>query len=136
MFIKLIDGVPVNYTMAQLRQDNPHTSFPQNVPAETLAEYNVYPVTRTPMPSYNTLTQSVRAVTPVQIGDEWVQQWEVVDYPIGIQVQKIKEARAAAYREEADPLFFKWQAGEGSKEEWEASRAAIRARYPYPEGEA
>jgi hypothetical protein len=42
-------------------------------------------------------------------------------------------ARAAAYRDEADPLFFKWQAGEGTQEEWEAKRAEIRGRYPYPE---
>jgi hypothetical protein len=39
--------------------------------------------------------------------------------------------RAAAYVSEADPLFFKWQAGEGTKEDWEAKRAEIRARYPY-----
>jgi hypothetical protein len=41
--------------------------------------------------------------------------------------------RAAAYRDEADPLFFKWQAGEGTQDEWEAKRAEIRGRYPYPE---
>ena len=41
--------------------------------------------------------------------------------------------RQAAYAQEADPLFFKWQAGEGTKEEWEAKREEIRARYPYPE---
>lgn len=42
-------------------------------------------------------------------------------------------ARQAAYTSEADPLFFKWQAGEGTREEWEAKRAEIRERYPYPE---
>ena len=39
--------------------------------------------------------------------------------------------RQAAYTVEADPLFFKWQAGEGTKEDWEAKREEIRARYPY-----
>lgn len=38
--------------------------------------------------------------------------------------------RKAAYEQEADPLFFKWQAGEATKEEWEAKRAEIRARFP------
>jgi hypothetical protein len=42
-----------------------------------------------------------------------------------------KAARSADFATEADPLFFKWQAGEGTKEEWEAKRESIRARYPY-----
>ena len=41
--------------------------------------------------------------------------------------------RQAAYTQEADPLFFKWQAGEATKEEWEAKREEIRQRFPYPE---
>jgi len=44
-------------------------------------------------------------------------------------------ARAAAYAAEADPLFFKWQAGENTAATWKAKREEIRARYPYPEDE-
>jgi hypothetical protein len=40
--------------------------------------------------------------------------------------------RSAAYKSEADPLFFKYQRGEATKEEWEAKVEEIRARYPYP----
>lgn len=40
--------------------------------------------------------------------------------------------RAAAYREEADPLFFKAQRGEATLEEWRAKVAEIKARLPYP----
>ena len=39
-------------------------------------------------------------------------------------------SRKAAYQTEADPLFFKWQAGEGTQEEWQAKREEIRQRYP------
>lgn len=50
------------------------------------------------------------------------------------QPRKEAEAnRAAAFRSEADPLFFKWQAGEGTEAEWRAARDAIRARFPYPD---
>ena len=42
-------------------------------------------------------------------------------------------ARQSAFQREADPLFFKWQAGEGTEEAWQAKRAEIRERYPYPE---
>jgi hypothetical protein len=41
--------------------------------------------------------------------------------------------RQAAFQIEADPLFFKWQAGEGTEAAWSAKRDDIRARYPYPE---
>lgn len=47
---------------------------------------------------------------------------------------KNKEAaleRSRAYKEEADPFFFKVQRGELSQQEWEAKVAEIRARYPY-----
>lgn len=39
-------------------------------------------------------------------------------------------ARAAAYRAESDPLFFKSQRGEATMDEWLAKVAEIRARYP------
>jgi hypothetical protein len=56
--------------------------------------------------------------------------------PTKISAQKLaaaKSNRQAAYTQEADPLFFKWQAGEATKEEWEAKREEIRQRFPYPE---
>ena len=43
-----------------------------------------------------------------------------------------QQQRASAYTVEADPLFFKYQAGEVTKEEWLAKREEIRQRYPYP----
>jgi len=48
------------------------------------------------------------------------------------QRMEARQARAAAYTSEADPLFFKYQAGEVTKEEWLAKREEIRNRYPYP----
>ena len=44
-----------------------------------------------------------------------------------------KSARAAAYANEADPLFFKYQRGEATEQEWLDKVEEIRARYPYPE---
>lgn len=40
------------------------------------------------------------------------------------------EARRCAFVLEADPLFFRWQRGEGTKEEWVAKVEEIRARFP------
>lgn len=44
----------------------------------------------------------------------------------------VEEQRRSAYQLESDPLFFQWQAGEGTEETWKAKRAEIEARYPYP----
>ena len=40
------------------------------------------------------------------------------------------ENRRAAYISESDPLFFKWQAGEATQEEWAAKRQEIKERFP------
>ena len=45
-------------------------------------------------------------------------------------LEQAEAGRKAAYQTEADPLFFKWQAGEGTQEEWQAKREEIRQRYP------
>ena len=42
------------------------------------------------------------------------------------------QARRNAYLLEADPLFFGWQRGENTEQEWLDKVAEIRARYPYP----
>jgi hypothetical protein len=53
--------------------------------------------------------------------------------PIPAPAKEEQEAkRQAAFQIEADPLFFKWQAGEGTEAAWLAKREEIRARYPYP----
>lgn len=43
-----------------------------------------------------------------------------------------QDARAAAYKAEADPLFFKSQRGECTADDWKAKIAEIRARIPDP----
>lgn len=42
----------------------------------------------------------------------------------------VKSARLSAYRNEADPLFFKSQRGECSTEEWLNKIKEIKQRYP------
>ena len=44
---------------------------------------------------------------------------------------RIAEAnRKAAYQAEADPLFFKYQRGEATEQEWLDKIAEIKARFP------
>lgn len=50
-------------------------------------------------------------------------------------LEQAKQQRATAYRNEADPLFFKAQRGEATIEEWQLKVAEIRSLYPYPNEE-
>jgi hypothetical protein len=69
-----------------------------------------------------------------QAGPGWLyQDGQFTAPPPATPTQAEQDAkRKAAYTAEADPLFFKWQAGEGTEEEWKAKRQEIRDRYPYP----
>lgn len=49
------------------------------------------------------------------------------------EIEAIRQMRLQAYELTADPLFFKWQAGEGTEQEWKDARAAVVEAYPYPE---
>ena len=57
--------------------------------------------------------------------------WPTVQYEVAYA--QVEQARQEAYQKTADPLFFKWQAGSGTKEEWEAERQRIKDANPYPE---
>lgn len=53
---------------------------------------------------------------------------EIKADPIFALVQT--ENRAKAYKEESDPLFFKYQRGEVTEQEWLDKVAEIKAKYP------
>jgi hypothetical protein len=52
--------------------------------------------------------------------------------PVPPTVEEQEAARRVAYVEEADPLFFMYQRGEATEQEWLDKVAEIKARYPYP----
>ena len=78
MYIKLTSGVPENYSIGQLRRDNPQTSFPKNIPDHVLADFDVYPLKETPKPTVDH-TKNVAEGVPVQQDGQWVQAWNVTD---------------------------------------------------------
>ena len=43
-YVRVINGQAVEYTLGQLRRDNPNTSFPSQPSLEILAQYNMYPL--------------------------------------------------------------------------------------------
>lgn len=43
-----------------------------------------------------------------------------------------KWSRKAEYREISDPIFFQWQRGEKTEQDWLDAVTAINDKYPYP----
>lgn len=45
-------------------------------------------------------------------------------------VENVTVLRQEAYTKESDPLYFKWQRGEATQQQWLDKVAEIKARYP------
>jgi hypothetical protein len=52
------------------------------------------------------------------------------------EIEEVKNMRRQQYILNADPLFFKWQAGEGTEEEWLQARAEVVKQLPYPDNQS
>jgi hypothetical protein len=65
------------YSIAELKQANPGTSFPAVPSDETLAEWNVYPVIDKPAPAFNPVTQNCNQLNPTLVAGKWIMAWQV-----------------------------------------------------------
>ena len=45
---------------------------------------------------------------------------------------RVEAQRRAAYAVEADPIFFQYQRGDATEQEWLDAVQAVKDRYPYP----
>jgi hypothetical protein len=69
--------------------------------------------------------------TPKPTQAELDAAWPQVQYEQ--QRAAIETQRRNAYTQEADPLFFSYQRGEATEQDWLDAVESIKARYPYPE---
>lgn len=77
MLIKIVGGIPVEYSLQQLRADRPDTSFPAAPSAGQLAAFGVLEAVETPAPAVDELTHALEGYTFAQDGDAWAQAWIV-----------------------------------------------------------
>jgi hypothetical protein len=64
--------------------------------------------------------------TKKSLEDMWAQ------VSIDLQIETVRRARQKAYTNTSDSIFFKYQAGEATKEEWLAARSLVESNNPYP----
>lgn len=107
MYVKVTNGA-VNqfpYTIGQLRRDNPNVSFPKQIPTETLAVFDVFPVVREDLPEYNERTQNVvSAEQPELVNGSWVLSHSVEDKSAE-EIQEHHDAMAQKNREDRNKLL-------------------------------
>lgn len=66
------------YTLEELRQDNPLTSFPLVMTAEELAAWGVFEVAEQTPPAFNEQTESIDVAAPALVNGVWVRLQTVV----------------------------------------------------------
>jgi hypothetical protein len=57
--------------------------------------------------------------------------WPDVEYEVACD--EVKQARRAAYVSQSDPLFFGYQRGENTEQDWLDAVEAVKDALPYPE---
>ena len=105
MYIKLTNGAPTEYTIGQLRRDNPNVSFPKQIPTELLAEFDVYPAVVASIPDHNQRTQKLsEATTATQVEGVWTYTVTVSD-KTAEEIQAYDDAEGKSVRSERDSLL-------------------------------
>jgi len=82
MYVKVLNNAvdTFPYSIAQLKLDNPNTSFPATMSDETLAEWNVFPVVLAERPTLNHDQTATMDSTPTLSEGVWGLGWTVVAY--------------------------------------------------------
>jgi hypothetical protein len=74
--------------------------------------------------------RKVVQLTPEEISQAQAQAQEAAQAEVQWKIDNATQLRQQAYQAEADPLFFKWQSGESTQEQWQAKRNEIKNRFP------
>lgn len=130
MYVKVTNGVPTQYTIGQLRKDNPNVSFPRQISEQTLQSFRVFPFTRAAYPTYNKRTQRLEVGDIEQVNGKWVEQWNVVNRTQEevSQQDAMQEAKIRADRDERLAQTDWTQVADApvNQEAWATYRQALR----------
>lgn len=92
------------YTLEELRQDNPQTSFPLVMTAEELASWGVFAVEEQTPPAFNEQTESIEVAAPALVNNVWVRSQTVVAAEPD-EVERRRAIQAAIIRTERNRIL-------------------------------
>jgi len=131
MYIKLNNGVPENYTIGQLRKDNPQTSFPSQIPDSVLESHGVFKVEETEKPVVS-FDKNVIEATPQLVNGVWKQVWFVSDATAEEKLERVIQLRKKEYPPMADYLDAIVKNDQAQIDKYIADCLAVKVKYPKP----
>jgi len=94
------------YSLEELRNDNPNTSFPLQMSEEELAEWDVFTVEYQDPPAFNEQTESIELDAPALVDGKWVRGW-IVTPAIEEEIENRRLIKADSVRIQRDRALTK-----------------------------
>ena len=91
--IKVLNGVVSQYSIAQLKADNPNVCFPKNISASILASYDVYEYIDDAEPSYDEATHGVTSSYVYELDNKWHKTKTVAQLPESQAASNVRDER-------------------------------------------
>lgn len=93
MYIILENGKPREYSILELKRDNPGVSFPENISDKLLEEFNVYPLIDSSKPTFNPDKHRIELGDIVLKDGEWTREYLLHDIPITTIEERCRNTR-------------------------------------------
>lgn len=103
MYLRIInDEITYPYSLQQLKENNPNSSFPSEMTEAVMNEYNIFEVRQTPKP--NNYTKNIFEGTPILVEGVYYQNWEQTDASTS-EINARIEAKWVEVRENRNQLL-------------------------------
>jgi len=130
MYLRIInDEIIYPYSLQQLKENNPNSSFPSEMTEAVMNQYDIFEVRQTPKP--NNYTKNIFEGTPILVEGVYYQNWEQTD-ALTSEINARIEAKWVEVRENRNQLLQEcdWtQLGDISNETktiWQSYRQELR----------
>ena len=126
MYIKLNNSVPELYSLAQLRRDNPNTSFPLAISDELLEQYGVRKLKVLTTPKHDSRTHSLKQSILYEVHGEWQMHYTAEPLPLSVATKNVKADRDRLLAETDWVVVKAYESQSPVPQEWSAYRQALR----------
>ena len=103
MYLKIIDQKQHEYSISQLKKDNPNVSFPSQLTSQILSSFDVFQVKTIAKLDFDNTTEKISKNGFKKQGADWVENWQVIDLSIEELNQKKQAKKAKRKAERATP---------------------------------